>query len=148
MIQTVKGAIPASELGVTMCHEHLALDLSPVRGDQDSNFDDSRLVCKEIEKMKALGVQSVIEVTCNDMGRDVRKLREYSETCGIHIVASTGYYLKEYHSEFVKMQLRRSCVRYFAGKSQRELMERILKQELSVRLPQGSLLWGKVRKRF
>ena len=102
MIQTVKGAIPASELGVTMCHEHLALDLSPVRGDQDSNFDDSRLVCKEIEKMKALGVQSVIEVTCNDMGRDVRKLREYSETCGIHIVASTGYYLKEYHSEFVK----------------------------------------------
>lgn len=102
MIQTVKGAILASELGVTMCHEHLALDLSPVRGDQESNFDDSRLVCKEIEKMKALGVQSVIEVTCNDMGRDVRKLREYSETCGIHIVASTGYYLKEYHSEFVK----------------------------------------------
>ena len=102
MIQTVKGAIPAEELGITMCHEHLAVDLSPVRGDQDSNFDDQELICEELLKMKAYGVQSVIEVTCNDMGRDVEKLCYYSDTCGINIVASTGYYLKEYHSDFVK----------------------------------------------
>ena len=31
MIQTVMGELPAGELGVTMCHEHLAVDLSPDR---------------------------------------------------------------------------------------------------------------------
>lgn len=102
MIQTVMGELLASELGVTMCHEHLALDLSPVRGDEDSRFDDSDLVCQELLKMKALGVESVVEVSCNDMGRDVRRLKEYSKTCGLHIIASTGYYLEEYHSDIVK----------------------------------------------
>ena len=33
-----------------MCHEHLAVDLSRVRKDQDSNFDDRELICDEIEK--------------------------------------------------------------------------------------------------
>ena len=102
MIQTVNGPISVKELGVTMCHEHLAVDLSRVRKDQDSNFDDRELICDEIEKMKAFGVQSIIEVSCNDMGRDVKTLRWYSNTCGIHIVASTGYYLEEYHSDFVR----------------------------------------------
>lgn len=102
MIQTVMGELPASELGVTMCHEHLALDLSPVRGDKDSRFDDSDLVCQELLKMKALGVESVVEVSCNDMGRDVRRLKEYSKTCRLHIIASTGCYLEEYHSDIVK----------------------------------------------
>ena len=102
MIQTVNGPISVKELGVTMCHEHLAVDLSRVRKDQDSNFDDRELICDEIEKMKAFGVQSIIEVSCNDIWRDLKTLRWYSNTCGIHIVASTGYYLEEYHSDFVR----------------------------------------------
>ncbi len=102
MIQTVMGELLASELGVTMCHEHLALDLSPVRGDDDSRFDDKDLVCQELLNMKALGVEAVVEVSCNDMGRDVGRLKEYSKICGLHIIASTGYYLEEYHSDFVK----------------------------------------------
>ena len=76
MINTVKGRIDAGAVGVTMCHEHLALDLSPVRKDTDSVFDDSVLIESEVDLMKALGVKSVIEVTCNDMGRNVRMLRQ------------------------------------------------------------------------
>lgn len=102
MIQTVNGIIGPEELGITMCHEHLALDLSPVRGDMDSCFDDEQLIIEEIDKMKAFGVQSIVEVSCNDMGRDVKKLQFYSKTCGIHVIASTGYYLEDYHSDFVK----------------------------------------------
>ena len=102
MIQTVNGTIDATELGITMCHEHLALDLSPIRKEEDSNFNDTALIGREVEKMAALGVSSVIEVTCNDMGRDVRRLKELSDTYHIHIVASTGYYLEPYHSAFVR----------------------------------------------
>lgn len=102
MIQTVNGPIRPEDLGVTMCHEHLALDLSPVRGDDDSRFDDMDLIREEILKAKAYGVQSIIEVTCNDMGRDPGRLQELSDSCGIPIVASTGYYLEPYHPEFVR----------------------------------------------
>lgn len=102
MIHTVNGDIKADELGVTMCHEHLALDLSSVRGDEDSTFDNKDLIVEEVNKMQALGVRSVIEVTCNDMGRDVLRLKELSDCCGIHVVASTGCYLEPYHSDYVK----------------------------------------------
>lgn len=102
MIQTIKGPIAPEELGVTMCHEHLALDLSPVRGDFDSRFDDMNLIAEELMKMKSYGVRSVIEVTCSDMGRDPWKLKELSERCGIHVVAATGYYLEPYHTDFVR----------------------------------------------
>ena len=102
MINTVKGRIDAGSVGVTMCHEHLALDLSPVRKDTDSVFDDSVLIESEVDLMKALGVKSVIEVTCNDMGRNVRMLKQISRECGIHIIASTGFYLEAYHPESVR----------------------------------------------
>lgn len=102
MIQTVNGTIRADELGVTMCHEHLALDLYRVRGDDDSVFNDMNLIAREVEKMKAYGVRSVIEVSCNDMGRDVKKLKELSDRCNIHVIASTGYYLEPYHTDGIK----------------------------------------------
>lgn len=102
MVRTVKGDIKKEALGVTMCHEHIALDLSPVRGDTDSTFDDRALITEELLKLKELGCDAVIEVSCNDMGRDVLSLRDYSEATGLHIVASTGFYLESYHPDFVK----------------------------------------------
>ncbi len=102
MIRTVNGDIDKSQLGVTMCHEHIALDLSRVRGDSDSTFDDRALITDELLKLKALGAQSVIEVTCNDMGRDVRSLQQYSAETGLHIVCATGFYLEAYHPQWVK----------------------------------------------
>lgn len=102
MIRTVNGLINREELGITMCHEHLALDLSGVRGDEDSTFDNRALIVEELNKMKAYGVKAVVEVTCNDMGRDAKVLKEISGICGIHIIAATGYYLEPYHSKFVR----------------------------------------------
>ncbi len=102
MIRTVNGLLNREELGITMCHEHLALDLSKVRGDEDSTFLDRNLIMEELNKMKAYGVKTIVEVTCNDMGRDVRALKEISTMCDIHIVAATGYYLEPYHDEFVR----------------------------------------------
>lgn len=102
MIQTVNGGIKAEELGVTMCHEHLALDLSRVRGEDDSVFNDMALIAREADKMRAYGVRSVIEVSCNDMGRNVKKLKELSDRCRLHVIAATGYYLEAYHTDFVK----------------------------------------------
>jgi phosphotriesterase-related protein len=102
MIQTVNGKIDLKDLGITMCHEHFIIDLSRVRGEDDSTLQDTKLMVKEIQKLKTLGAQAVIEVTANDMGRDVVKLKELSEVTGLHIIASTGFYLAPYHSKWVQ----------------------------------------------
>lgn len=102
MIQTVKGVIDPKQMGVTMSHEHLCLDLSRVRKNDDSTYGYSDIVINEIKKAKELGVNTFIEVTCNDMGRDVQQLVRFSDECDIHIIAATGFYLDEYHTDFVR----------------------------------------------
>jgi len=97
MIQTVLGPIKASALGKTMAHEHLSLDLGSVRGDEDSTFTISDLVLSEMECLKAAGIDSVIEVSCIGMGRNVSALAEISRKSGLNIVCSTGFYLEKYH---------------------------------------------------
>lgn len=102
MIQTVLGPIEASELGTTMAHEHLAVDLGGVRGDADSSFTDSALVRSEMERLRAAGVRSVVEVSCIDMGRDVAALARISRASGLNVVCSTGFYLEKYHPAWLK----------------------------------------------
>lgn len=103
-IQTVKGKIDTSDLGVTMSHEHLSVDLSKVRGNDDSTFGYSDFIINEINMAKEYGVKSYIELTTNDMGRNVEDLLKLSEECDIHIVAATGFYMDPYHpKEFDNM---------------------------------------------
>ena len=97
LVQTVLGAVSAKSLGITMCHEHLALDLSPVRGGTDSVFDDQQLIGSELGLLVQQGCGTVVEVTCNDMGRNVASLCELSRRSHIHILAATGFYLRPYH---------------------------------------------------
>lgn len=101
MIQTVKGPIKAKDLGITMSHEHLALNLTRVRGDDDSDFSCEETIIHEVKRMMDYGVRSVIEVTCNDMGRDVRQLVRISDASDLNIVCATGFYLHQYHPEYV-----------------------------------------------
>ena len=101
MIRSVCGDISKEKLGVTMCHEHFIVDLSIVRKDGESKIETVEEVVPEIKKMMDLGAQSAIEVTTNDMYRDVKKLKEISEITKLNIVAATGFYLSEYHPEWL-----------------------------------------------
>lgn len=102
MIQTVLGPIRAEELGVTMAHEHLSVDLGSVRGDSDSTFSCSDLLMGEMRKVRAAGIRSIVEVSCMGMGRNVGDLRRLSEESGLNVVCSTGFYLERYHPAWVK----------------------------------------------
>lgn len=103
MIQTVKGPIKPKKLGITMCHEHLAMDLSRIRGDDDSDFSCEDTIIEEIHAMIQYGVKSLVEVTTNDMGRNVKQLVRISESCELNIVCSTGFYLEQYHPDFIAL---------------------------------------------
>lgn len=102
MIRTVLGDIRRDELGITMAHEHFIIDLDRIRHDKVSLIETADEVVPEIRKMMDLGVNSAFEVTTIDMRRDVIKLRQISELTALNIVASTGFYLNEYHPDYLK----------------------------------------------
>lgn len=102
MIRTVTGDINDNEIGNTLSHEHLYFDLRNVRNDKDSFVVEYEDIKDELNKISKLGINTIVEVTTIDMQRDVQKLKEISLKSGIQIIASTGFYLQEYHSEALK----------------------------------------------
>ena len=105
-IQTVRGPIPPDQLGVTQTHEHLWCNQALCRsGDRwrPANprtlmiLDELDVATEELREVKALGGGAIVEATVGGWGRDVAKLRELSESTGLHIVACGGYYVEACH---------------------------------------------------
>ncbi|WP_347548628.1 phosphotriesterase [Pseudalkalibacillus hwajinpoensis] len=92
MIQTVRGEITPTDLGVCSAHEHLCIDLSRIKKDPDTILDDVGGMEEELRRFKASGGQAMVEVTNDGMGRDAELLCKLSETTGVHLIASTGFY--------------------------------------------------------
>jgi phosphotriesterase-related protein len=46
----------------------------------------------ELRYTKQLGLQTIVDVTPINLGRDIRLLKEVSEKSGVNIIASTGFY--------------------------------------------------------
>lgn len=102
MINTVLGSIEKEKLGRTLCHEHVIINLSTIREDNDSELNDINLMANELTLCKKLGIDSLIEVTNIGMGRNVEKLKEISKKSNMNIIASTGFYTIPYYPGYIK----------------------------------------------
>ena len=120
-IRTVVGAIAPEELGITLGHEHLLIDLrglwdNPPAGraylvDQELTLenhgelmrdpyvsrpnlliDDPELSIRELMFYKTEGGQGLIDMTTIGIKPDPRGLRAIAQRTGIHVVAGCGYY--------------------------------------------------------
>jgi phosphotriesterase-related protein len=97
VVQTVRGPIDASRLGVTLPHEHLfagsagVLQTWPELVGGRAGFRDK--VVDRLKAVKDAGVDTIVDVTPADIGRDVRFMEEVSRRSGMQIVACTGHWL-------------------------------------------------------
>ncbi len=95
-IQTVLGPIPSGTLGKTLIHEHFVFGYPGWDGDITlAPFDREACVragLEMAEKIKAHGVNTVVDATSNDCGRNPLLLHEVSEKSGINIICASGYY--------------------------------------------------------
>ncbi len=124
---TVNGPVPAASLGMTLIHEHLLNDcrcwwnkpkqparsrlacepvhpgiLGELRMDPFVNLanctlDDEQLAAAELLPAKAEGVRTIVDPTCQGIGRDPLALRRIAEATGLNVVMGGGFYLQASH---------------------------------------------------
>ena len=78
--------------GYTLMHEHVTIDLSGVKKDEDCRLDCFDETVHEFQQLYEYGVRNILEVTNRGMGRDVDYIRRVEAATGIRILLSTGFY--------------------------------------------------------
>ena len=85
--------------GYTLMHEHTTIDLSGVKKDMDCRLDCYDETVKEYHRLHELGVGTIVDVTCDGMGRNPEYVSRVEEETGVHIVQSTGFYKEPFLPE-------------------------------------------------
>jgi phosphotriesterase-related protein len=125
---TVRGPLAADELGLTLFHEHLHMDASPLlavhgyraeaggpwdaeaaaeaRWNPGSHPDNYRftqdaLVASELGRFRAAGGRTVVEQTPPALGRDPRALHRIATDSRVNVIMGTGHYLAPTHEPWV-----------------------------------------------
>jgi phosphotriesterase-related protein len=98
-IQTVRGRIHPSELGVTLIHEHVMCDFVGADQTGPHRWDREAVAARMLPYLQAVAAQGVSgfgDCSPRYIGRDPLLLRRLSELSGMHIVTNTGFYKAPY----------------------------------------------------
>jgi phosphotriesterase-related protein len=97
LIRTALGPISAARLGFCQSHEHVCSTSAgfwtawpEILG---SRAEFVRAAVEKLRKAKDDGLDSFIDLTTMDLGRDIRLIEEVSRKSGVHIVPCTGHWL-------------------------------------------------------
>jgi len=85
---TELGPFPARQLGVTLPHEHLVIDLAPAIGVTDQQIMDLSLVVAEARLFRQEVGRSLVELTSRGTGGDPKALRKIAEETALYILGS------------------------------------------------------------
>lgn len=93
-VQTVLGLVPAHELGITACHEHVLWHPPDAMAleDSDLGLDSIPAAVAELRYFKSLGGSAVVEMTTAEIGRAPLELSQISQATGVHIITVTGHH--------------------------------------------------------
>ena len=98
-INGVFGPIPIKELGFTLMHEHLfSADWSMRTAFLKDWVDVDEFIpmlVKELNIAKIYGVDTIVDMTPINLGRDINVLRKAAKLCDIQVIAATGFYWNE-----------------------------------------------------
>lgn len=88
--------------GYTLMHEHVKIDLSRIKKDDDTVLDLFDETVTEFKKLYDYGVRNVVDVTNIGMGRDIEYMDRVREETGINILYSTGFYKDPFFPDIVE----------------------------------------------
>ena len=96
-INGVLGPLDTAGLGFTLMHEHVCASSPgfwqawPEKFGGRDHYIETRAAT--LADAKAAGVDTFVDVTTIDLGRDIRLIRDVAERSGMNIVACTGHWL-------------------------------------------------------
>ncbi|MHC4872386.1 MAG: phosphotriesterase family protein [Planctomycetota bacterium] len=144
--RTVLGNVHPDELGITLPHEHLLVDLkiwfskpedeeskkqayqpvslenlSWIQYNQYNNLDNLQLLDENLMTAEALlfkdaGGGTIVDVTTASLSRDIHALKRISQATGLHIITGSGHYVLEGETALL-----------FDQKSEEEIAEQIIR---------------------
>ncbi|MBI3978187.1 MAG: phosphotriesterase-related protein [Chloroflexi bacterium] len=100
-VMTVLGPVAPEELGITLPHEHIAIDLRHGPTGVDGILDDPQLAVNELRFFREAGGGAVVDVSNKYMARNVQTQLRVARETGLHVIASTGYYTEPYYPPHV-----------------------------------------------
>lgn len=97
--RTVLGDVEADKIGITYTHEHVYCNPHTAKEDPTLAITNIESSIEELKSFKEAGGSALVEGTVIDYGRNPEKMAYASEKSGVHLIATTGYYLYNYHPE-------------------------------------------------
>ncbi len=98
-INSVTGILDTEKLGMTLMHEHLGtVDANAWKAFPDWLNRDQFIdyAVGQYKKAKNRGIDTIVDVTPLDLGRDIGMIKEVSEKSGVNVIACTGIYGNDY----------------------------------------------------
>ncbi|MFC2024324.1 hypothetical protein ACFLTJ_01930 [Chloroflexota bacterium] len=98
-LMTVKGLVQIEDAGLVDAHAHLWIE-APKCLDTITrpNLTNYSAVEAELHDFKMAGGTALIDCQPGGCGRDANILRRFSESTGLHVIATTGFHKREYYS--------------------------------------------------
>jgi phosphotriesterase-related protein len=96
-IESVRGPIDPSQLGVTLMHEHIFVLSTEINqnypeswGDEERRVQDA---VDRLRKLKSRGVDTIVDVTVLGLGRCVPRIQRIAAQTDLNILVATGLYI-------------------------------------------------------
>jgi predicted metal-dependent phosphotriesterase family hydrolase len=92
---TVRGPIPAEEMGLTLPHEHIMVDFVGADKTGPDRYDPEEvkhIMLPYLREIREFGVKSFVECTPMYLARDPNVLRDLALASGLNILTNTGQY--------------------------------------------------------
>ena len=100
-VMTVTGPIEASNLGFTLMHEHLLLDLLKDSWSVNNLLYEPELAYLEVMRYKDAGGVTLVDQTNRGLGQDPVAVKKLAERTGLNIILGCGWYREPYYEQYL-----------------------------------------------
>ena len=95
-VETIRGAIPTSDLGVTLMHEHVFVLSPEIMANHPEGWGDEKdredAAVEKLNALKAIGVDTIVDPTVIGIGRYIPRIQRVAARTDLQIVVATGLY--------------------------------------------------------
>lgn len=94
-VETVRGPMDTSTLGVTLMHEHVFVLNAEIQQNFPTQWDEEERVADAIAKLtelKGRGVQTIVDPTVIGLGRYIPRIQRIARQIDLNIIVATGLY--------------------------------------------------------